>query len=71
MHIFHCWHKIEGSERKIKSNRKCQLSNPYIAPGGYVLYTIRYKCCECGKEKESDIYRDYQVDRGLEYLERE
>lgn len=67
MHIFHCYHKIEGSERKIISNSKCKERSPYIANGCYVLYTIMRKCCVCGKIKESPIYKDYQINRGLEY----
>ena len=66
MHIFHCWHKIIGSERKLKSWSKCTESNPYIS-NDHVRYNIKEKCCICGKEKTSPIYGDYQIDRGLGY----
>lgn len=73
MHILHCWHKIEGSERKIPYYTKCKLEKQpqYIRSGGYVLYTIKYKCCICGKEKESLEYRDYDIDRAKQYKNHE
>jgi len=67
MHIFHCWHKIEGSERKIKSNSKCQKSDQYIQNGSYILYTVQQQCCICGKVQESPIYRDYDIFRASKY----
>ena len=69
MHIFHCWHKIENSERKIPFNTRCKLvAQPrYVRGSGYVDYTIRQKCCICGKERKSTHYRDYDTRRAKEY----
>jgi len=66
MHIFHCYHTIDGTQRKIKSLSKCKETDPYIC-SGHVKYTTKQKCCICGKERTSPIYRDYQIDRGLNY----
>ena len=63
---WHCWHHIEGSRRKIKSNNRCTRSNPYVS-NNHVKYVMLQECCKCGKKRITTIYRDYQVDRGLEY----
>lgn len=69
MHIFHCWHKIKDSERKIPYKTRCEITDQpqYLHNGGYVLYTIKEKCCICNKEKESTWYRDYDFSRAKEY----
>lgn len=66
MHIFHCYHTIDDTQRKMKSWSKCKESDPYIC-GDHVKYTTKQECCICGKERISPIYRDYQIDRGLKY----
>lgn len=63
---WHCWHHIDGTRRKLKSNNKCKESNPYII-GGHVKYIMKKQCCKCEKIKDTPIYRDYQIDRGLSY----
>jgi hypothetical protein len=67
MHIFHCWHKVDGSERKIPYKTKCKLQKSQFVHDGHIDYTIQYKCCVCGKVKESSIYRDYNISRAEEY----
>lgn len=63
---WHCWHHIDGTRRKLKSNNGCKESNPYIS-GSCVRYIMKQRCCKCGKVKDTPIYRDYQIDRGLSY----
>lgn len=67
MHIFHCWHHVEGSRRKLKSNSKCKENDPYIANGCYIKYKMIERCCICGKTRETLVYRDYDIQRGLTY----
>lgn len=68
---WHCWHHLEGTRRKIKSDSTCNRSNPYIssswADSPHVKYIMKKECCKCGIIKDTEIYRDYQIDRGLEY----
>lgn len=63
---FHCWHHVEGSRRKLKAKNKCKSSNPYIEKE-YVNYIMKERCCKCGKVRNTDVYQDYRVGRGLEY----
>jgi hypothetical protein len=68
---WHCWHHIDGTRRKLKSNNKCKDSNPYIfsnfIDSSHIKYIMKERCCKCEKVKDTDIYRDYQIDRGLSY----
>jgi len=65
---FHCYHKIKGSERKLKSFSTCKRENPYISwNGASVRYTIELKCCICGKKRESHTYWDYDIEGALKY----
>jgi|CZCB01.1.fsa_nt_gi hypothetical protein len=64
---WHCWHHVDGTRRKLKSNSSCKESDPYIADNLYVKYIMKKRCCKCGKIKNTEIYRDYQIDRGLSY----
>lgn len=68
---WHCWHHIEDSRRKLKSNSRCKESNPYISEGiissPHVRYIMKKRCCKCGKIKDTDVYGDYDISRGLSY----
>ena len=64
---WHCWHHIDNTRRKIKNPfRNCKESDPYVSED-HIKYIMQKRCCKCGKIKETDIYRDYQINRGLEY----
>ena len=68
MHIFHCWHKIEDSERKIPYHTRCKIKKqPEFIHKDYIECTIKYKCCICGKIKRSNILRDYDIKRAIKY----
>ena len=67
---WHCWHKIENTNRKLKTNIKCKNIHQYISKGSVgfcVRYVILEECCKC-KKKRIYYCEDYQVDRGLSYL---
>ncbi len=72
MFHLHCWHSIEGSEKKIASRSRCKKhKNSYISDGfldmPHVKYTTQQKCCICEKQRESIVYRDFDIRRGLKY----
>jgi hypothetical protein len=56
----HCWHTIEGSQRKIPIPSRCRASEPeYIRtewddvwPWDYILVAEVKYCCICGKRKQ-------------------
>ena len=65
---WHCWHHIEGTRRKIKiKNKKCRDSSLYITNEISVQYIMKERCCKCGKVRDTDIFRDFDVQRGLKY----
>jgi hypothetical protein len=64
---WHCWHHIEDTRRKLKSKNKCKQSNPYITKDISVQYVMKERCCKCGKVRDTDIYKDFNVQRGLSY----
>jgi hypothetical protein len=67
---WHCWHYLQDTRRKIKPSfhNKCKLEDPYVS-NDHVKYIVIERCCKCGKEKESPIFRDYDIRRALAYPE--
>ena len=69
MHLFHCWHKIQGSERKLPwNNSHCKLltDNGHYICGNEVWIEAQKQCCICGKIKTYN-YTDYDIKRALQY----
>jgi hypothetical protein len=63
MHLFHCWHEIEGSVRRIPFKSRCNINKiQFIHRYGYVNCTMKIKCCICGKEKLI-YFRDRNIQR--------
>ncbi len=63
---WHCWHHIEESRRKIKAHNSCRELGPYVAYN-HVKYKMKKHCCKCGKVKDTEIYENYDIQRGLTY----
>lgn len=68
---WHCWHHIDGTRRKLKAKNKCKESNSYISGGGlkapHVKYIMKKRCCKCGEIRNTDVYEDHDIQRGLSY----
>jgi hypothetical protein len=76
----HCWHNVEGSERKVPVPARCKLKNPEFireaadegrtrTGGGsvkykYVLVEVTQKCCLCPKTRVVK-YRELDVEKAL------
>jgi len=60
----HCWHHVEGSERKIPANKgKCKYSNPYVGfdkLGRFFVVRHANECCHC-KKRKIVIYKNYNM----------
>jgi len=68
-HLFHCWHTVPRSERKVKAETRprCKKASPYINRGYYILYTVVKKCCICDQVVRFGPYRDYEPMRAKKY----
>ncbi len=67
----HCFHKIPGTERKIKraEDKNCALENDYVHYGSWadcVHIIVQSKCCRCLKEEEHKL-KDFDILRAMQY----
>ena len=68
----HCYHAVQGTERRIKPFSKCKKIKTYVSEGDYIKVIRIEECCICGKTRISPIYRNYSTDEhgllmGLRY----
>lgn len=65
MFHLHCWHLVEGSERKLRHPERCQSPAPEYIYWALITCRVTQRCCICNKTRYKK--KDYDISEGSRF----